>query len=292
MSGVRFLLPLLCVLITTPAASTERFISYTKDFSAAGTDSVSLIDTRAASQCTSRSIRGAHCVPAEDFVDSVGRLARFRDIIWAFGASGLNPKRTAIVLGDTPEQRDLVAGLLLLSGHAQVSIVTEPVQALLRNKNVESAPGRARGLVRTTFYEGPARDELVIFENELSAALLGSARPLLLDMRPIANDEPSASEGKLLQPLAGRDAKRQSIVYAGSRARSIMHLTRLHARRGSNTRVFLGERTEWEKIAGSSVPQGPGSQVINDGNTRILGIVFMCCAAALAAAGFVLMRTK
>ncbi|MBL4690582.1 MAG: hypothetical protein JKY68_03845, partial [Rhodospirillales bacterium] len=64
-----------------------------------------IIDSRPAAACESRSLSGARCLPAADFLGPHNRLAGFADIAWVLGSAGLTGAESVLVAGDDPLKR-------------------------------------------------------------------------------------------------------------------------------------------------------------------------------------------
>jgi thiosulfate/3-mercaptopyruvate sulfurtransferase len=137
-----------------------------------------VIDARPLAACREKSLAGARCLPAADFLGPHNRLPSARDILWLLGTAGLSGEETVLVVGDNPSARDFVAGLLWVAGQRRVQVLAQPFGRL--PEGVAAGPGRERGMVRETVFTAPMRDGLLLLRDELRAQ---RPTPLLLDGR-------------------------------------------------------------------------------------------------------------
>jgi len=169
---------LAALLFALPAQSAEDF-AYVR----AAEPGAVLVDTRPLAACREKSLAGARCLPAADFLGPHNRLPSARDLLWLLGAAGLSGDEQVLVVGQDAVARDFVAGLLHVAGQRRVRVLTEPVGRLLE-QGADAGPGRERGMIREAVYAVPMRDELLLLRDELRDELR-AMRPLppLLDGR-------------------------------------------------------------------------------------------------------------
>lgn len=138
-----------------------------------------VVDARPSAACQARTVKGARCLPAADFLGPHRRLAAVPDILWALGTAGLTGAETVLVVGDEPTARDFVAGLLYLSGQRQVAVLRAPVGQGAGLPPDSLGQGTTRGMVRETIFQAPVRDDLWVLRNELAARLTKTPTVLL-----------------------------------------------------------------------------------------------------------------
>lgn len=146
-----------------------------------------LLDTRPAADCAARSVRGARCLPAQEFRDAQEHLPAWRDILWLFSTARLTGSETVLVLGEQAADRDQVAALLYIAGQHHVRVVETPVSRLL-DKGAAAGPGVPRDFARQVAYTVRMRDGLLILRQELDPRrqrLIDAARP---PVRPGTSD--------------------------------------------------------------------------------------------------------
>ena len=165
---------LAALLIALPVQSAEDF-AYVG--SVAAEQGVVVVDTRPLAACREKSLAGARCLPAEDFLGPHNRLPSARDLLWLFGTAGLSGDESVLVVGQDVVARDFVAGLLHVAGQRSVRVLTEPVGRVLESA---AGPGRERGMIRETVFAAPMRDGLLVLRDELRAM---RPSPMLLDGR-------------------------------------------------------------------------------------------------------------
>jgi thiosulfate/3-mercaptopyruvate sulfurtransferase len=127
-----------------------------------------VIDARPLAACREKSLAGARCLPAEDFLGPQRRLPGARDLLWLLGTAGLSGRESVLVVGQEAVARDFVAGLLYIAGQRRVQVLAEPVGRVLAGGGDNSA-GRARGMIREAVFEAPMRDGLLLLRDELRA---------------------------------------------------------------------------------------------------------------------------
>lgn len=152
-------------------------LEYVRDPSRAIQANQTIVDARPAGECETKSLAGARCLAAIDFLGPHHRLAGFSDIAWLLGTAGLTGRETLLVVGDDATERDFVAGLLHAMGQKHVRVLTEPVTRLTADgTDLETGAGTARGMTRETVYTAPARDDAVTYADEIGARIILDGR--------------------------------------------------------------------------------------------------------------------
>lgn len=123
-----------------------------------------VVDARPLADCVAGSLGGARCLPASEFVDSKGRLAPWREIVWLFSTARLTGDETVLVMAERNEDFLLVAGLLHLAGQKQVYVAVQQASTLLRH--LAAAPGTSRDFARQVAYTARFREGLIVFSHE------------------------------------------------------------------------------------------------------------------------------
>ncbi|CAG1019354.1 partial Putative thiosulfate sulfurtransferase, partial [Burkholderiaceae bacterium] len=170
---MRFLAVLLPLLFALPAQSAEDF-AYVR----AAEPGAVAVDARPLAACREKSLAGARCLPAEDFLGPHNRLPSARDLLWLLGTAGLSGEETVLVVGQDVLARDFVAGLLHVAGQRSVRVLTEPVGRLLE-QGAAAGAGRERGMIREAVFAAPMRDGLLLLRDELRGELRASKATLL-----------------------------------------------------------------------------------------------------------------
>ena len=165
-------LALMCLATTAGAAEDFAYVR-----AAADAPGAVVVDTRPLAACREKSLAGARCLPAEDFLGPHKRLPSARDLLRLLGAAGLSGEETVLVTGQDAVARDFVAGLLYVAGQRSVRVLAEPVARLPEQG---AGPGRERGMIRETVFTAPMRDGLLLLRDELRAL---RPQPMLLDGR-------------------------------------------------------------------------------------------------------------
>ncbi|BBP04023.1 hypothetical protein TPL01_15980 [Sulfuriferula plumbiphila] len=226
--------------------------------------SVTVVDARAENACLRYTVRGAHCLPAADFLGPHGRLASFREIYWLLGTAGLSEKAHVLVVGDDPTERDFVAGMLYLCGQEKVSILSIPVARRAGLEQTQMGQGTGRGMTRNPIYQGVVREDRIVLRNELAQALAATHPPLLLDGRsedeywgeriralrgghlPGAQSLPiPKARGQLAQGAWQLPLRDGLVVYADDPFESVAYFTLLRAGAGVDARVFPDGWVDW-----------------------------------------------
>lgn len=261
-----FLLLLLALLWIAPIGNSRALdatFSYT-DHASNLIGSVTVVDARAEDACLRYTVRGAHCLPAANFLGPHGRLASFREIYWLLGTAGLSEKAHVLVVGDDPTERDFVAGMLYLCGQKKVSILSIPVARGAGLEQTQMGRGTGRGLMRNPIYQGVVREDRIVLRNELAQALAATSPPVLLDGRtegeywgeqvrairgghlpgaqslPMFKARGQMAKGALQLPL-----RNGLVVYAGSSFESVAYFALLRAGAGADARVFADGWADW-----------------------------------------------
>jgi thiosulfate/3-mercaptopyruvate sulfurtransferase len=257
---VRGALAVALALVLPAAASGQATdFAYVRDIRPALAEGAVIMDARSREACLERSIAGARCLPAEEFLGPHRRLASWRDILWLLGTSGLKGDETVLVVGGAPVERDFVAGVLYLAGCRRVLVVAEPVSRSL-GQGAGAGPGTARAFTRTAVFEASMRDALVVLGHELRAM---QPHPFLLDGRSEEEywgEQVRAARGghlpgaqslpalRLRAALVGESALLPAgspVVYAHDPLEGIAYFTLLRAGHGLDARVYAGGWAEW-----------------------------------------------
>ncbi|MBT3361957.1 MAG: hypothetical protein HN403_20225, partial [Rhodospirillales bacterium] len=224
-----------------------------------------VLDTRRGEACEKQSLAGARCLSAQAFLGPHERLAGFANIAWVLGSAGLSGAESVLVVGDVPQQRDFVAGLLYLMGQSQVSVLTRG----MKTTGASSGPGQGRAMVRTAVWQAQARSNTLVFKNELRDMLASQPAPVLLDGRsekaywgetvaaargghlPGADHLPADSlradiaRGRALGPAA-----KDAVVYGRHAVDGIAFMTLIVAGTGTPVRAYPGGWAEWASDGG------------------------------------------
>lgn len=248
-------------LAATGAEAASR-LDYVSDASTASRAIV--VDAREQAACVQRSIRGAHCLPAADFLGPHGRLASFRQIFWLLGTAGLSGKEHVLVAGDDAGQRDFVAGMLYLCGQRKVSILVPALSTGAGLPPERMGPGEPRAMTRQPIYLGTARGEEIVLRSELAAILNAPKAPLLLDGRAepeFAGKSIHASRGGHVpgarslpmdvlrrERASGRvelPTGKDLVAYANDAYDSVAYYAMLRAATTAPVRVLIDGWTDW-----------------------------------------------
>ena len=224
-----------------------------------------VVDVRPLRDCEKQTIAGAHCLPAVELLGPHGRLISFRYILWKLGTAGLSGSEEVVVVGDRPEIREFVGGVLYLAGQRKVDILSTPMTG--RGAVAQSllgSPGRVPGSTRDPFFQGRGRERLIVLRGELARALRGSDSPVLLDGRSVqeywgvtiraryGGHIPGARRlpaSELRRDLKHGDSQVPPLVhpiaYANGPFSSIAYFTLLRAGAGIAARVYIGGWQAW-----------------------------------------------
>lgn len=221
------------------------------------------VDARSEEACLKRSVAGARCMPAADFLGPHGRLAAFADIYWLLGTAGLSANDAVLVVGDDPVERDFVAGMLYLCGQSSVTILTRPVSGGAGLAASRLGPGVARGMLRQPIYRGTVRENRIVLRNELSSELSGPRAVALVDGRPGAaywgqairamrGGHLPGAQSLPLAELRNEIVRGQTrlppgafVVYGHDPFESVAYFTLARAGAGADARVLLGGWVGW-----------------------------------------------
>ncbi len=268
------------------------------------------VDTRPLAACREKSLAGARCLPAADFLGPHNRLPSARDLLWLLGAAGLSGGEPVLVVGQDAAARDFVAGLLYVAGQRSVRVLAEPVARLLE-QGADAGPGRERGMARETVFTAPMRDGLLLLRDELRAQ---RPQPLLLDGRTEqeywGETVRAARGGHLpgaisLPALQLRGAQNpvlpegSPVAYAHDALEGFAYLTLLRAGHGVPAKLYAEGWAEWA-AAGAlpadavshpepALPAAGKSQSPQDGGARspaLLAAMFVLVVTAFIAGWF------
>lgn len=258
---VELLLAALLGIVAQGSARGENF-AYTAD-ARESIGHATVVDSRPLAACLRRTVANAKCLPASDFLGPHGRLAAFTDIYWLLGTAGIAAGDAVLVVGDTPRERDFVAGMLYLSGQAAVTVLNRPISDGAGLPVSSLGPGTARGMLRQPIYEGTVRVDAVLLRSELAAELQRGHSPILVDGRPEAaywGETIRASRGGHLPgahslPMTelrteiGQGRTRLPpgpfVVYGHDPFESVAYFTLARAGARAQARVLLGGWVEW-----------------------------------------------
>ena len=264
-------------------AATSDAFSYVDGV--AGLDGITVVDVRARRACVERSIRGAHCLPAADFLGPHGRLASFRQIFWLLGTAGLSGREHVLVVGDDPTERDFVAGMLYLCGQARVSVLKAPIAEGAGWPAAQLGPGTPRAMTRNPVYQAAVRDDDLVLRSDLAREIAAGDAPPLLDGRsgaeywgerirawrgghvPGAQSLPMDSLRRELDAHRVELPKDRTFVAYGHDAfESVAYFTLLRAGSGIPARVLIDGYADWANhpdlpLASQTYPDRPPVQV-------------------------------
>lgn len=257
--------PALCALAIAFAmqdAHAAATLDFVKD--AAALRGATVVDARAQSACLQRSIRGAHCLPAADFLGPHGRLASFRQIAWLLGTAGLSGDEHVLVAGDDPVERDFVAGMLYLCGQRKVSILTVPISSGAGLAADRMGPGEPRGMTQRPIYGGTVRGDEIVLRTELAAALASARPPHPLDGRteaefwgerirawrgghlPEAQSLPmERAQGEIAQGRLELPQGQDLVAYGHDAFESVAYFAMLRAATPATLRVLVDGWADW-----------------------------------------------
>ena len=215
-----------------------------------------VIDARPSADCAAKSLAGARCLPAADFLGPHNRLPSARDLLWLLGTAGLSGEETVLVAGQDAVARDFVAGLLHVAGQRSVRVLTEPVGRVLE-QGAAAGAGRSRGMIREAVFTAPMRDGLLLLRDELRAQ---RPQPLLLDGRTEheywgetvraarGGHLPGAISLPALQLRGARNPvlpEGSPVAYAHDALEGFAYLTLLRAGHGVAAKLYAEGWAEW-----------------------------------------------
>lgn len=270
-----------------------------------------VVDARPLAACREKSLVGARCLPAADFLGPHRRLPSARDILWLLGTAGLSGEEAVLVVGQDAVARDFVAGLLYVAGQRSVRVLAEPVGRALEQG--AAAPGRERGMIREAVFAAPMRDGLLVLRDELRAL---RPSPPLLDGRteneywgetvraargghlPGAVSLPALQLRMALDPSVKRPVLPEGspVAYAHDAYEGLAYLTLLIAGHNVPVRLYAEGWAEWAADGGlpadavshpeRTQPVEAKSQSPQDGAARQGAMLAAALALALAVFAF------
>ncbi len=264
MTGRAAFAALLLVAVATGARADATF-TYVHTLNPRLRSGAVVLDVRPLGECQKRTIAGARCMPAVDFLGPHGRLVSFRHILWLLGSVGLSGTEQVVVVGDHAEVRDFVAGLLYLAGQHSVQVLTRSLSGGAGlPASAFGAPSRVPGPMRNPVYQGRVRDQLIVLRGELARDLRGADPPVLLDGRsekeywgidiraprgghiPGARRLPAATlRAELAQGHAQVPPLHDPVAYANGPFSSVAYFTLLRAGTGLRARVYIDGWQAW-----------------------------------------------
>ena len=284
--------------------------------SATVADGEVIVDTRVLAECRAKSLAGARCLPADDFLGPHRRMPSARDLLWVLGTAGLSGDESVLVIGQDVTARDFVAGLLYIAGQRRVRVLTEPVGRALEGGAAASA-GQERSMIRQTVFVAPMRDDALVLIDELRAM---QPPPMLLDGRsdteywgetaraqrtghlPDAVSLPAAQlRAALGAPTDNKPVLPDGIAvaYAHDAFEGLAYLTLLHAGHGVSARLYAQGWAQW--AADGALPAdavgyperpSPVSAQGESGSDGLLRIgAFLAAAALLVLLAFAIGRS-
>lgn len=223
-----------------------------------------IVDTRPEAVCRKATLSGARCLPVHEFIGPHKRLANISGVLWLLGSAGIKGDEHLLVIGDRPDEKELMAGLLYLAGQKRVSVLMPMVKAVAGEQQ-ELKPGRIRSKTREAVYAAPMRDRHIILRGELRRVMASTESTLLLDGRseseywgqrvrgfrgghlPGAQLLPSRTlydGGSDVDLSTYSTTSGSSVVYGHDTAEGLIYLSRLVAK-GIEPRLYLEGWVGW-----------------------------------------------
>lgn len=304
-------LTFLAMMCVAAAAGAAEDFAYVR--AAADAPGAVVVDARPLADCREKSLAGARCLPAADFLGPHKRLPSARDLLWLLGTAGLSGGESVLVAGQDAVARDFVAGLLYIAGQRRVQVLVEPVARVLAAGGDHSA-GRERGMIREAVFEAPMRDGLLLLRDELRAM-----KAPLIDGRtqeeywgetvraargghlPGAVSLPALQLRAALDRAAAKPVLPEggAIAYAHDAYEGLAYLTLLVAGHGVAAKLYAEGWAEWAadgSLPADAVshperaqPAAEKSQSPQDADARapaLLALVLVIVATAFAAGWF------
>lgn len=259
----RFRFFLITILLSSGASASDTVASVIDYVSSAEGHWKQIVDTRPEAVCRKATLPGARCLPVNEFIGPHKRLVNISGILWLLGSAGLTGEEHLLVIGDRPEQKELMAGLLYLAGQKRISVLKPAVKAVAGERK-ELKPGRNRSKTREVVYAAPMRDQHVLLRGELHRVMASTESTLLLDGRseseywgqrvrgfrgghlPGAQLLPShtLSDGGSDLNLSSFSSPGSLVVYGHDTAEGLVYLSRLVAK-GIEPRLYLEGWVGW-----------------------------------------------
>lgn len=219
-----------------------------------------VLDTRAVGLCSKSSVAGARCLSPGEILGPHRRFPSISGLLWLLGSAGLNGGERVLVIGDDRTSRDFVAGLLYLTGQAQVVVLDERITG---GRLSLSGRGQLHSSLRERVYTAPIRADRILLRSELLRLLRSATPPVLLDGRSeaeywgarvrgsrgghlpgaqyfaVSSVRELAASGVEFPQLGG-----DPVAYAHDSYEGLAYLARLVAG-GINTRLYLEGWSGW-----------------------------------------------
>lgn len=176
MFGVYVALVLASIAFGPAKADTEKSIAPT---TSAKTFSGVILDVRPREVCETASLPGARCLPVGDLLGPHHRLANVSGLLWLLGTAGLTGTEPVLVAGTPARDRDFLAGLLHLAGHASVQVLTRPIA----KAGLDLQPGETRGNTREAVYVASMRGKALALRTDVLQTVRSQSPALILDAR-------------------------------------------------------------------------------------------------------------
>ena len=223
---------------------------------------VFVLDIRDTKQCKCKSLKGARCIPANDFLDTNQNLVGISGLLWLLGTIGLSGVEHVVVVGNDLKRQEFVAGVLFIAGQKRISILEKPIEKI---EVKFLAGGEERSTTREKVFISPMRDGSLILPEELDGLIQTQAPYSLLEVtqsnsvadkyaRPLINTAQNWSGD--IADLPPVDINAPIIVYGRDTSESLAALARLVAR-NKTAMALLGGAKGWNNRHVSSATGQP-----------------------------------